>query len=116
MWQYIVKTLVTALVVVAVAEIGKRNTFWAAVLASLPLISILAFIWLYIDTGSTQRIIELSRSVFWLVLPSLTLFVVLPALLRYGLSFWLSLALACGSTAAAYSIVIWTFGWFGIRS
>ena len=116
MWQFIAKTLITALVVVAVAEIGKRSTFWAAVIASLPLISILAFIWLYIDTGNTQRIAELSHSVFWLVLPSLTLFLVLPALLRSGVSFWLSLVLACGATAAAYSIVIWGLGWFGIRA
>lgn len=54
-WQLIVKIVVTVAVVIAVTEISKRNSFWGAVLASLPLTSLLAFIWLYVDTGNTQQ-------------------------------------------------------------
>ena len=116
MWQYAVKILLTAIMVVAVAEISKRSTFWGAALASLPLTSLLAFVWLYLDTGDTQRIADLSHSVLWLVLPSLTLFVVLPLLLRHELDFWLSLTLACAATAVAYFAMVWALGRFGIRT
>jgi hypothetical protein len=116
MWQYTIKTLLTAAVVVAVAEIAKRSTIWGAAVASLPLTSLLAFVWLYVDTGNSQRVADLSQSVFWLVLPSLTLFVVLPLLLRSGVAFWLSLGVACVATAIAYFAMVWCLGRFGIRA
>ncbi len=116
MWHYIVKVLLTAAVVVAVAEIAKRSTFWSAAIASLPLTSVLAFVWLYVDTGNSARVADLSQGVFWLVLPSLTLFVVLPLLLRFGVSFWLSLGAACVATAVAYFAMVWCLGRFGIRA
>jgi len=115
MWHYIVKVLVTSAVVVAVAEIAKRSTFWGAAVASLPLTSVLAFVWLYLDTGNTARVAELSQSIFWLVLPSLTLFLVLPVLLRSGVAFWLSLGAACVATAIAYLVMVWCLTWSGIR-
>lgn len=116
MWQYVVKVLLTAAVVVAISEIAKRSTFWGATVASLPLTSVLAFVWLYLDTGNSQRVADLSQSVFWLVLPSLTLFVVLPLLLRSGVVFWLSLGVACVATAVAYFAMVWCLGRFGIRA
>ena len=87
MSQYLIKVLLTALLVVAIAEIAKRSTLMGAVLASLPLTSILAIVWLYTDTGDVARVAELAGSVFWLVLPSLALFMVLPAALKAGWSF-----------------------------
>ena len=105
--QYAVKVAITAVVVVAVAEIAKRSSLWGAVLASLPLTSLLAFIWLYLDTGDTAKVASLSHSIFWLVLPSLPLFLVLPALLRHGWPFWPSLAAACAVTVGAYFLTTW---------
>jgi hypothetical protein len=116
MWQYVVKVVLTAAVVVAVTEIAKRSTFWGAAIASLPLTSVLAFIWLYLDTGNSQRVGDLSQSIFWLVLPSLTLFVVLPLLLRSGVAFWLSLGAACAATAVAYFAMVWCLSRFGVRA
>ena len=87
----LIKLLLTALIIVLVSEISKRSTFLGALLASLPLVSLLAMVWLYIDTRDTEKIIHFSYGVFWLVLPSLTLFLVLPLLLRAGWSFPLSL-------------------------
>jgi len=115
MWQYVVKFMLTAAVVVAVAEIAKRSTLWGAAAASLPLTSLLAFMWLYIDTGDVTRVAHLSQGVFWLVLPSLTLFLLLPFLLRSGMAFWMSLGLACAATVAAYFAMVWCLGRFGIR-
>jgi hypothetical protein len=113
--QYILKILLTSAVVVAVSEIAKRSTFWGAALASLPLTSLLAFVWLYLDTSDTQRVADLSQGIFWLVLPSLLLFVVLALLLRAGWGFWTSLGVACVVTAAAYFAVIWCLERLGIR-
>ena len=115
MWQYALKIGLSALILVAVAEVAKRTTFWAAALASLPLTSLLAFVWLYLDTGDADRVAALSGSIFWLVLPSLLLFVLLPALLRGGWGFWPSLAASCAATALAYFAMVRLLGLFGIR-
>jgi hypothetical protein len=106
MWQYTLKIILSTVVLVTVAELAKRSSFLAAVLASLPLTSLLAFVWIYIDSGSVQQITTLSLGIFWLVLPSLVLFITLPLLLRSGIHFWLSLFIACLATAIAYFSMI----------
>ena len=115
MGQYALKIGLSALILVAIAEVAKRSTFWAAAVASLPLTSLLAFVWLYLDTGDVQKIATLSGSIFWLVLPSLLLFVLLPLLLRNGLGFWFSLAASIAATALAYLGMIKLLGMLGIR-
>jgi hypothetical protein len=114
-WQFGAKILVTVAVVVAVSEIAKRSSFWGAVLASLPLTSLLAFVWLYAETGNAQAVAGLSQSIFWLVLPSLPLFVLLPLLLRAGWTFWPSLGVACLATVGAYFGMVWLLERVGIR-
>lgn len=100
--QFLIKVALAALVVGGVAELARRSTFIGAVLASLPLTSMLALVWLYVETHDTDRIATLSTSIFWLVLPSLVLFVVLPLLLRAGWGFWYALGTASVATAVAY--------------
>jgi hypothetical protein len=106
MAYYALKVLVSALIVVAVSELAKRSTFVGALVASLPLTSLLAFVWLYRETGDAARVASLSSQIFWLVLPSLALFVVLPLLLRWGLGFGLSLAAAIAATTACYGVLV----------
>ncbi|OZA30152.1 MAG: hypothetical protein B7X93_04250 [Hydrogenophilales bacterium 17-61-9] len=115
MGQYALKIALSALVLVAIAEVAKRSTFWAAALASLPLTSLLAFIWLYVDTGDTEKVAALAGGIFWLVLPSLLLFVLLPLLLRNGLGFWFSLLTASAATALAYLGMIKLLALFDIE-
>jgi hypothetical protein len=115
MWEYAARVAISAVVIVLVAEIAKRNSFWAAALASLPLTSLLAFVWLYLDTNDTERVAALARGIFWLVLPSLVLFLALPALLRAGLSFWPSLIASAVATAAAYGLMVVTLSRAGIQ-
>jgi len=91
---YAIKILLTAGIVVAVSEASKRSSLLGGLLASLPLISFLGMIWLYIDTGSTEKVAELSSSIFWLVLPSLPFFLLLPFLLKKGLGFYSSMGLS----------------------
>jgi len=115
MWQYLLKVAITSVVVVTVTEIAKRNTVWAALVAALPLTSLLAFVWLYADTGDAARIAALSRSIFWLVLPSLVLFLLLPILLRLGWGFWASLGVSCFATAVLYLLMIWGLARLGFH-
>lgn len=102
MLYYTLKVLVSALLIVAISEIAKRSTGFAALVASLPLTSLLAFVWLHMEASPPERIAELSGQIFWLVLPSLLLFLLLPILLRQGWGFWLSLGVAAAATAGAY--------------
>lgn len=110
----LVKVIITAIVVVAISEIAKRSSAIGAVVASLPLTSLLAFVWIYGESGDTTKIAALSRSIFWYVLPSLVLFIALPVLLERGLAFWPSLAIACGLTFVAYLAMTAVLGRFGI--
>lgn len=102
MLYYAVKVLLSALVIVAVSEIAKRHSGFAALIAALPLTSLLAFIWLYLEGAGESRVAELSQQVFWLVLPSLALFLLLPVLIKSGVGFWLSLAGAGAATVGIY--------------
>jgi hypothetical protein len=106
MLYYALKVIISALLIVAISEIAKRSTGFAALVASLPLTSLLAFVWLHMEASPPERIAELSSQIFWLVLPSLLLFLLLPFLLKHGLSFWVSLGLSVTATAGCYLALI----------
>lgn len=115
MLQYAFKVLVSAIVVVVVSELGKRSSFWGALLTSLPLTSLMAFIWIWRDTGNAEAIASLSHGIFWMVLAALPLFLILPALLRNGMTFWPALGLSCLVTIGVYFALAWVLGRFGVR-
>ncbi len=106
MAYYIIKVAISAILIVAIAEISKRSSFIAAVLASVPLVSVLAMIWLYVDTRDTDKVAALASGIFWLVLPSLALFVALPLLLRAGWPFAPSLLVSGALTVGCYLAMI----------
>jgi len=115
MWQYAAKILITVVLVIAVSEVGRRSSFWGAILASLPVTSLLVFVWLYTDTGNVESVAKLSQSIFWLILASLPLFLILPALLRRGITFWPALAIACCVAVIAYFGLVWVLGRLNVR-
>src|SRR3712207_1028244 len=86
--KFALNTLLSSLIIASVVELGRRSAFLGALLMSLPLTSILALSFLYVETRDTQKVIALSNGIFWLVLPSLIFFLLLPALLRSGAGFW----------------------------
>ena len=104
MAYYILKTIISAIILVFVSELAKTYSWFAALVISLPIISILAISWLYIDTQDIQKIIDLSTGIFWLVIPSLVFFIVLPLLLKVQVPFWWSLILSCFITAITYLV------------
>jgi hypothetical protein len=109
-----VKALISGVIVAVVSEIAKRSPGIGALILSLPLISILAFIWLWRDTADKDGIAALAQSTFWFVLPTLPMFLVLPALLRGGAGFWPALGLSCLMTMALYAAMVWALGRFGL--
>lgn len=107
MGYYLFKVIVSAVLVVLVSEIAKRSTLIGAVMASVPVVSVLAFVWLYIETKNVGQIAALSSNIFWLVLPSLALFLLLPKCIEWGLGFWLSLAISVAGTVIFYGVTVW---------
>ena len=91
---YLVKTMLTAVVIVVVSEVAKKNALMASLIASLPLVSVIVMVWVFGETGDSQKIIKYSTGTFWYVLPSLPMFLVLPWLMQKGWGFHLAL-LAC---------------------
>lgn len=109
MAYFIFKTFITAIIVTGISELARRYTIWAALLASLPITSILAFIWVYKDEQSAHQIIELSYSVFWLVFPSLAFFLILPLFLKYGIPFGWAMLTSIIIMFMLYSAGIWVY-------
>jgi len=110
MSQFLLKVLVSALVIAGASELARRYSIMGALLASLPLTSILAMIWLWRDGEPAAKIADFSASIFWLVLPSLLLFISMPLMLRAGYGFWPSLGASCALTVLGYAI-----GLFALR-
>ncbi len=115
MFYYILKVLISALIIVAVSELAKRQSGFAALVASLPLTSLLAFIWMRLDGVSNAAIADLSGQIFWLVIPSLLLFVVFAFVLGHGMDFWLGLGLSAGLTIVTYLALLPMLRKFGVQ-
>jgi len=111
----ILKALLSGAIVAAVSEVAKRYPGIGGMIASLPLVSVLAMIWLWSDTRDSDRMALHAEGTFWFVLPSLPMFLVIPALLRSGTGFWTALIAGCILTMALYALMIWLGPRFGLR-
>ena len=110
----IIKALLSGAIIAAISEIAKRSPGFGALVASLPLVSILGMIWLWRDTGDVQRMAAHAEATFWFVLPSLPMFLAFPAMLRHGVEFWLALVLSCVLTMVLYLVTIWALPKLGV--
>lgn len=98
----IAKALLSGVLIVAIGELAKRDNTVASIVHSLPLVSLLALIWLYADTRDTALIARHMTGTVWFVLPSLPMFLVVPWLLRSGWKFWPALAAGALLTVGLY--------------
>jgi hypothetical protein len=114
MMYFIVKCLLSGLIIAIVSEVAKRSPALGALVVSLPLVSLLGIVWLWRDTRDIGRIADHAESTFWYVLPSLPMFLVLPAMLRAGVGFWSSLGVNCLLTMVLYIVTAWALAKFGI--
>jgi hypothetical protein len=115
MLYLVIKAAVSGVIVAAVSEIARRYPGWGGLVASLPLTSLLAMLWLWRDTRDPGRVAELAGSTFWFILPSLPLFIVLPLLLRSNLGLWLSMAIVVAGTLALYALMFWAAPRLGLK-
>lgn len=112
---FIIKAALSGLIIAAVAEIARRSPGFAALVASLPLISVLGMIWIRLGGADSGRIADHAEGTFWFVLPSLPMFLLMPALLRAGLNFWVALAAGCALTVALYVLMLWVGPRLGLK-
>ena len=115
MLYLVIKAAISGVIVAAVSEIARRYPGWGGLVASLPLTSLLAMIWLFRDTRDGERVAALSIGTFWFLLPSIPLFVVLPVLLRSGVGFWLAMAIVVAGTLALYALMFWAAPRLGLK-
>ena len=99
-----IKILVTALIIFAVAQLSQRDTLLAALLASIPLVSVLAM--MCHEGASNDEIINFSKDIVWLILPSLLLFIVMPELIQRGWDFYPALGGGLSATIIGYLLMI----------
>jgi hypothetical protein len=109
------KAGLSGIVIAIVSEVAKRNPGWGALIVSLPLVSILAMIWLWHDTHDPDRLADHAGATFWFVLPSLPMFLLMPAMLKSGWSFWTALVASCVLTLVLYSLMTALGPRFGLK-
>ncbi|MCO4781351.1 MAG: DUF3147 family protein [Candidatus Cloacimonetes bacterium] len=111
-----VKFIVTSLLIVGISEISKRSLLMGGLTASLPLVSLLSLIWLYMENKDIEQASQFSYSVFFMVIPSLPMFLVFPWLLKKtNGSFYSSLAIASLLTIVLYHLMLYILPKFGIQ-
>lgn len=115
MAYFIFKCLLSGIIIAAASELAKRSPAFGALIVSLPLVSLLAILWLWRDTRDVERIAGLAGSTFWYVLPSLPMFLVMPMMLRAGVGFWQTLGASCALTIVLYFMTAWALAKFGIN-
>lgn len=104
---FIVKATLSGLLVALIATVARRYPGWGGLLASLPLVSVLAMTWLYAESRDTEKVAALASSTFWFFLPSMPMFLIIPFLLRSGWSFVATMGIAVIITIALYAGMNW---------
>jgi hypothetical protein len=106
-----IRAALSGIIIAAIALLAKRSPALGALVASLPLVSILGMIWLWRDTQDRMLV----EATFWYVIPSMPMFLVIPALLRCGVNFWMALGAGCALTILLYFITVSIAARYGIR-
>lgn len=111
----ITKFLLTSLIIVLVSEVAKRTDKIGALIASLPFVTVLAMIWLFVENQGTEKIANHAYYTLWYVLPTLPMFALIPWMLRRGCHFWLTLAAGVILTFICFLLTAWIGKRFGVE-
>ena len=84
-------------------------------ISSIPLVSVLSIIWLYVDTNDIDKVKALANGILWMVVPSMSLFIIFPILINYGIKFYLSFTISISKTMVCYLLTISFMNYFGFR-
>ena len=115
MLYFLTKALISGFLVALISEVARRAPGWGGLVASLPLTSLLAMLWLWRDSGDVERVAALATSTFWFFLPSMPLFVALPLMLRNGMGFWPSIVMGVAGTLVLYAMMFWAAPRLGMK-
>jgi hypothetical protein len=115
MLYLIIKAALSGVIIAIVSEVAKRYPGFGALIASLPLVSLLGMIWLWRDKTDVPNMASHIDATFWFVLPSLPMFLVMPWLLRHGIAFWPTVLAGCALTILLYLAMIWIGPRIGLR-
>ena len=114
MFFFFIKAVLSGVIVATVATIAKRYPGWGGLVASLPLVSVMAMLWLYGETRETEKVAALAMSTFWFFLPSMPMFLIIPIMLRSGWSFGVTMITAVVVTMLLYAGMNWLAPRLGI--
>ena len=114
-FHYFIKVFISSAIIVLVSEIAKRDNLIGGLVASIPIVSVLSMIWLYIDTSDIDKVKALANGILWMIFPSMSLFIVLPILINCGIKFYLSLTISILITMVCYLITISFMNYFGFK-
>ncbi|WP_215747130.1 MULTISPECIES: DUF3147 family protein [Gluconobacter] len=113
---FVLKCLISGVLIAAASGVARRYPGAGALIASLPLVSVLGMIWLWVEKPDRLLMSYHAEATFWYVLPSLPMFLLIPRLLRAGLPFWIALMAGCALTIVLYLGTTWALARFGSGS
>ena len=114
-FHYFIKVFISSAIIVLVSEIAKRDSLLGGLVASIPIVSVLSMIWLYIDTNDIDKVKALANGILWMIFPSISLFIVLLILINCGIKFYLSLTISILTTMVCYLLTISVMNYFGFK-
>lgn len=114
MWLFVLKAIVSGVLVASISTVARRYPGWGGLIASLPLVSLLSMLWLYGETRDAEKVAQLSIGAVWFFLPSIPMFLVIPFMLRSGYSFAVTMTVAVVLTIALYAAMNWAAPRLGI--
>ena len=114
-FHYFIKVFISSAIIVLVSEIAKRDNLLGGLVASVPIVSVLSMIWLYIDTNDIDKVKALANGILWMIFPSMSLFIVLLILINCGIKFYLSLTISILTTMVCYLLTISVMNYFGFK-
>ncbi len=111
------KILLTALIIFSVAQVSERSTLMAAVLASIPIVSVLSMMMMFHEGQTAIEISQFARDIVWLVIPSLLIFIVMPWLIESKQwDFYPALAAGLACTVTGYFVMVLTMERLGLSA
>lgn len=105
--QFLLKLFITVALVLLASALARRSGWLGALVASLPLTSLLVLGWLYFDTREPRQVADLAMGIFWFVLGSLPFFLMLAFALRRGWHTGLAFSLAALVGLAGITLTQW---------
>ena len=115
MTYLLIKAAISGILIALASEVARRYAGFGALIASLPLVSVLGMIWLWRDTHDAARLADHAQATLWFVAPSIPMFLLIPLMLRAGFGFWTSLIAGCALTVLLYLVMIAAAARFGIK-